>query len=533
MTEPRKPESEGPETDDAADRPDETGTEEARDSGAEKPRLWEEVEETPQTAEARDEAQPDDTQPGDASPEDGARETEGESPEPREVEPLEPGMSAEPGPDAERGDAEVPDDPALAEGPFTPDEADADGTRAEGETVEPDIAEAALRDAETTHAHDAGAEGETARIPDDAVRGPEAEPERPAPPPPSEQVVVEKRGGFLPGFLGGVIAVAGGLFAAPYVLPENMRPITSLAPVEAQLSGQADEIAAVSGRVDEIAASAATAEEVGAVQDSLAALDEQTAARLDTLSTRLDEIGGRIEDFEARLAEAEKRPLADSADPEVVAALEAYGREVEQLRGEVEAQTEENARLIEEAAVASRAAQEAAMAEAQAAEERARMAELQQALVDVQAALEAGDPFAEALSGLSALEVPAALTQVAGEGVATLAQLQADFAAPAREALDAARRATMPDDPADRGLSFLQTQLGIRSLAPRDGDSPDAILSRAEAAARSGDLTEAVAELEALPDPARAEMSDWMERATTRAEAVAAADDLARQLATN
>jgi hypothetical protein len=91
----------------------------------------------------------------------------------------------------------------------------------------------------------------------------------------------------------------------------------------------------------------------------------------------------------------------------------------------------------------------------------------------------------------------------------------------------------MPDDPAERGLSFLQTQLGIRSLAPREGDSPDAILSRAEAAARSGDLMEAVAELEALPEPARAEMSDWMERATTRAEAVAAADDLARQLATN
>lgn len=521
MTEPRKPESEGPETDAAADRTDETGGESAQDSGAEKPKLWEEVEETPEAAGTR-------ATPDEATPETEPREGEAQEPEPQETEP-----SGEHGPDAARSDAEVPDDPALAEGPFTPDETGPDGPRPEGDAVEPDIAEAALRDAETTHAHSAGTEGEAASGADDTVAGPpETEPERPAPPPP-EQVVVEKRGGFLPGFLGGVIAVAGGLFAAPYVLPENMRPITSLAPVEEQLSGQAGEIEALSGRIDDLAGSAATAEEVGAVQDSLAGIEQQTAERLDTLSARLDEIGARFEDFEARLVEAEKRPLADSADPEVVAALEAYGREVAELRAEVEAQTEENARLIEEAAVASRAAQEAAMAESQAAEERARSTALQQALVDVQAALDSGDPFAEALSGLSSLEVPAALSEVADEGVDTLAQLQADFAEPAREALDAARRASMPDDPAERGLSFLQTQLGIRSLAPREGDSPDAILSRAEAAARGGDLSAAVAELEALPDPARAEVSDWMARATTRAEAVAAADDLARQLATN
>lgn len=73
----------------------------------------------------------------------------------------------------------------------------------------------------------------------------------------------------------------------------------------------------------------------------------------------------------------------------------------------------------------------------------------------------------------------------------------------------------------------------MRSLAPRDGASADAVLSRAEDATRSGDLAGAVTELSALPAPAQEAMADWVARATARAEATAAADALAAQLATN
>jgi hypothetical protein len=43
-------------------------------------------------------------------------------------------------------------------------------------------------------------------------------------------------------------------------------------------------------------------------------------------------------------------------------------------------------------------------------------------------------------------------------------------------------------------------------------------LSRAEAAIKAGRVADALAELEALPEVARAEMTDWTARATQRAD---------------
>ena len=79
-------------------------------------------------------------------------------------------------------------------------------------------------------------------------------------------------------------------------------------------------------------------------------------------------------------------------------------------------------------------------------------------------------------------------------------------------------------------IGFIRTQLDARSLEPREGDDPDAILSRAEAATQQGRLTDALAEIEALPDVARAELSDWAAQATRRLEAVAAAQQLSEEL---
>ncbi|MGB3556503.1 MAG: hypothetical protein WBA25_17880, partial [Jannaschia sp.] len=62
-------------------------------------------------------------------------------------------------------------------------------------------------------------------------------------------------------------------------------------------------------------------------------------------------------------------------------------------------------------------------------------------------------------------------------------------------------------------------------LEPRDGDDADAVLSRAEAAIRAGDVATALTEVEALPDDARAELSDWIARAETRRAAQAALQD--------
>ncbi len=76
-----------------------------------------------------------------------------------------------------------------------------------------------------------------------------------------------------------------------------------------------------------------------------------------------------------------------------------------------------------------------------------------------------------------------------------------------------------------RIATFLETQTGARSLTPRAGNDPDAILSRAEADLTKGDLAAALKEVMALPDAARPAMAGWLARAHLRqnaADAIAA-----------
>jgi len=79
-------------------------------------------------------------------------------------------------------------------------------------------------------------------------------------------------------------------------------------------------------------------------------------------------------------------------------------------------------------------------------------------------------------------------------------------------------------------MAFLQDQLGVRSVAPKDGNDADAVLSRAEAALKAGDLASAFAELDALPSEGQAEMTDWIALATRRAQALDALSALKQDL---
>jgi hypothetical protein len=68
----------------------------------------------------------------------------------------------------------------------------------------------------------------------------------------------------------------------------------------------------------------------------------------------------------------------------------------------------------------------------------------------------------------------------------------------------------------------LWNQLSLRSTAPRAGDDPDAVLSRAEAALAAGRLGEALAEVASLPAPVQSAMAGWIAQAQARAEVQAA-----------
>jgi hypothetical protein len=167
-------------------------------------------------------------------------------------------------------------------------------------------------------------------------------------------------------------------------------------------------------------------------------------------------------------------------------------------------------------------------------EATARAAVARGALLRVQAALDSGAVFDAALADLAGagIAVPAALADNAG-GVPALSVLQAEFPEAARAALAAAVSQPAGDTLGNRLGSFLRAQTGARALTPRDGDDPDAVLSRAEAALRAGDLDGTLALVDALPPEAQAQMAAWRARADTRSRAAAALAELAATLAQN
>lgn len=388
---------------------------------------------------------------------------------------------------------------------------------------------------------------EPVSLPDDVI--PEAVPD-PAPqaeatPPTPAPAAPARRGpGMVPLLAGGVLAAAIGFVAAENVQTPGW-PLTPMGPGAADLSQRLDAMAASSRT--ETAAVAQLQQTVAALTARVAAAEAlpgqieaagkaQTAALAalrDDLTARTDALKKAVGDLSARLAAgAAAAPAGDgSAVPAGVLAT---------LQADLEAQKQQNAQLAQQIAdVAAKANARIDAASQQAetlkaeAEATARAALQRAALTRVQAALDMGGSFAPALADLTAQGVtaPAALSDAATQGVPTLAALQATFPAAARAGLAAAVKSTMGTGLWARTTAFLRTQTGLRSLTPREGSDPDAVLSRAEDALRRADLPAALKEIATLPEPGQKAMADWLEGANRRAAAVAAADTLAQSLA--
>lgn len=261
----------------------------------------------------------------------------------------------------------------------------------------------------------------------------------------------------------------------------------TVADLTERLDQSAEQITALTAQVETLAQAN--------VPTDLGPLEQQITA----LSDRIDELG----------------TLSGTA---TVVPDEAIDAALSDLRTTAATQQAEIDRLLSDA----RLARESAEASANATLARA-------ALNRVLAAVDNGGPFSAALGDLGqagVTDIPAALTSTAADGVQPLSELQATISDAARDALAAARSAEKGG-----GLgAFFERQLGTRSILPREGSDPDAVLSRVEAAVRSGRLGDALAEAEALPEAAQAALAPWLEQAQQRHEAVTAANALAQSL---
>lgn len=264
------------------------------------------------------------------------------------------------------------------------------------------------------------------------------------------------------------------------------------------------------------------ANQVAAQSSTIAGLEQRLA---DLPETDLSGIETALDDLTVRLDEIEARPIGVAAPGGDVSAVSA---DMEALRAQIAEMTDAAQTELAQARAAAASIEENAASAARNSAARA-------ALSRVQTALESGAPIGAALGDLEEATgdtAPDALI-VAQDGVPTLASLQEQFPEAARAALATARSEGVAGEETSGFGAFLRTQFDVRSTAPREGNDADAILSRAEAAVRTGRLSDALAEVSALPEVARAAMSDWLALAETRASAVAAADILSSTLSDN
>lgn len=344
--------------------------------------------------------------------------------------------------------------------------------------------------------------------------------------------VVEKTGpGFGPLLIGGVVAAALGYGAALLGLRPNdtAAPDPALTAALEQIETQQGTIAGLQEQITTLAnvePPAAPEVDLSGIEGAIAGVSEDVAG-----------VGSAVEALTGRVVALEDRPIftgevaEDSAAmSEAVAALEARLAEERAAAAEAVAEAEAvqaaAAAELQAASDAAQAAIAAAQAEAQAT---AAATQTQAALSRIRIAMAAGDPFVDALGTLD-VDVPEALQAAAETGVPTLEDLQAGYPAAARAALAEANRETAGENVMGGLGAFLQNQIGGRSVVPREGTDPDAVLSRVGAAIDAGDLSTALTEIAALPEGAQALLTNWVGQVQTRADADAALADLAATL---
>lgn len=312
----------------------------------------------------------------------------------------------------------------------------------------------------------------------------------------TEQVTV-RQGGFWSMLIGGIIAAGIGVAAAPYIYP--------YLPMNGPVAAPPDD--GLAARLDE---QAARLSDFGSRLDGLPAPTDPGDAIVG-LSETLTDLTERVANLEVQVSNLAVRPVPEA--PDTAATDAALG----DLRNRLTVQ----GGLIE-------TMRATLQAEEQTARDSARATLRRAALTRVVTALDTGEDFSTALNDLrdTGIAVPDVLENTAETGVPTRAQLVESFPSAARAALASARSS-------DGGASvggFLRAQLGIRSLEPREGNDPDAILARAEAALTDGKLDDSIMEINTLPEEARAAMSDWAADAATRRDALSAAEALSVEL---
>ncbi|WP_294228593.1 mitofilin family membrane protein [uncultured Shimia sp.] len=325
----------------------------------------------------------------------------------------------------------------------------------------------------------------------------------------------ERKGGFVPMVLGGVVAACIGFGGAVYFgdqLGLGAGTEAALTEMTAKLEAQNETLVALNERLSATSDVSGGAREAA---DHAAAEVTKITEVLSAYTTQLGSVSEAVSTLEARLTDIEKRPLNEGLG---AAAIAAYEREVKDLRDLVSAQKAEASELKDKADLSAKAAL------------------ARSSVTRIVAALDSGAPYRAAVVDLRSSTgegIAPVLEDHADHGVVTLAALLESYPDAAREALAKAREDKVDAGTGNKLGNFLKTQFGARSVEAREGTDTDAVLSRAEAALKAGDLSAALAELDTLAEGPKTVMAEWVAQAQTRAAATQAAEELAQTLNSN
>ena len=298
-----------------------------------------------------------------------------------------------------------------------------------------------------------------------------------------------------PMILSGAVCAVLGFGAA--VLTQQSSPLWPQDPAVAELTAKTDgAVADLQSQINAIAARSA-----GDVMQSDLTPLRDAAAQLSGLDQSIADLADRVSALEQATIEA--------AIPDDLIAK--YRSEVESISALLESQRGELNTFMQDA-----------KAKADQAAEIAKNTLAGGALDRIATALDTGSEFVQAMQDYEqamGAAAPDALASMAADGVVTLQVLSQEYADVARAALAAARAEMDQGQGVAKVTNFLKNQFNARSVVPKSGDDPDAVLSRAEQALRDGDLAAAMDEIAKLGPEAQAKMSDWIAAAQARLDA--------------
>jgi hypothetical protein len=381
--------------------------------------------------------------------------------------------------------------------------------------------------------HGDAAAGETAQ-----ERPPGApEPERSAPPPGAAPASVAppraaSSGNWVGLFAAGLVGALIALLFGYGLLASGVAP-----------GGDDERLVALASKDDGLASAIAETQSRLAALETKAGAPNLEAARLNTLAARLDALvadsktlGVRIGVLEGDVAQlpapGETQNPASTSEllDDLVARIDRLeseaGEGIPQAIGDRLSTLETRTALLSgrlDALSNRMTEQPAAAAESERATKAVAIATLRQGSAS-------SGGFAAELAMIAALapNAPelATLRPLADKGAPSLSDIAAAFPVTVQAILKASAAPGASGGVADRLMSHLRGLVTIRPVGPIAGSSPEAVVSRMQAAVERGDLATALRERDGLDEAGKAASATWAKEATDRV----AIDDLVGKL---